>query len=152
MNRHFAIAAVISGLSFSAGCGGSESSSDTTPPATEPTPTTSTIAVPTDRTIAGTITYEGDLGSGVIIVVANLVGSNGPPLYSTALTEAGPYALTNVDDGEYTVTAFVDTANDRGAPEAGEPKGAFDANADGTPDSVVIAGGVGVIDIDIALV
>ncbi|MEQ1873808.1 MAG: hypothetical protein ABL953_08785 [Ilumatobacteraceae bacterium] len=151
MNRHLAIAAVISGLAFAGGCS-DDKSSDSTTPATSPGPTTTTVAVPVDETIAGTIFFDGDVGSGVIIVVANLVGSNEPPLYSAVLDAAGPYALTGVADGEYVLTAFLDAGDDRGPPEAGEPQGTYDPNTDGTPDSVVITGGVGLIAIDITLV
>lgn len=155
MNRHLAIVAIIGGFAFNTACS-DDKPTDATTLATESEPaatsTTTTLAQPSDNTIAGTITFDGDLGSGVILVVANLVGNNGPPLYSTAISEAGPYTLTDVGDGEYTVFAFVDTANDRGAPEAGEAQGFYDANADGTTDSVVIADGVGAIDIDIALI
>lgn len=149
MNRHLAIITVISGLAFSAGCGDDKSTESNTA-AESNTPTT--VAVAADRTIAGTITYEGDLGSGVILVVANLVGNDGPPLYSVAVDAAGPFAITGVDDGEYIIFAFVDAANDRGGPEDDEAQGFYDTNGDGTGDSVFIAGGVGVIDIDIALV
>ena len=137
-----------------AGCAGSDSSSDTRAPSatTSPGPTTTTVPVPTDETIAGSITYSGDLGSGVIIVVASLVGSDGPPAYSAVLNAAGPYALTGVGDGEYILQAFLDEGNDRGAPENDEAQGFYDPNGDGTPDAVVIAGGVGLIAIDITLV
>jgi hypothetical protein len=141
-----------------AGCAGSDSSSDTTADSTAPSattppgPTTPTVPVTADQTIAGSITYSGDLGSGVIIVVASLVGSNGPPAYSAVLNAAGPYALTGVADGEYIVQAFLDEGNDRGAPENDEAQGFYDPNGDGTPDAVVIAGGVGLLAIDITLV
>lgn len=152
MNRQFAIAAIFGGLVFGAGCSDDKSSDSTAPAATTiPGPTTTTIAVPIDETIAGTVVFSGDAGSGVIIVVANLVGSNSPPLYSAVLAGAGPYALTGVADGEYVLTAFLDAGDDRGPPEAGEPQGSYDPNGDGTPDSVFVTGGVGLIDIDITL-
>ncbi|MBI4883445.1 MAG: hypothetical protein HY826_05260 [Actinobacteria bacterium] len=151
MNRQFAIVAIVGVLVLGSGCS-DDKSSDSTTPATISTDTTTTIAAPTEQTIAGTISYAGDLGPGVILVVANLVGSNGPPLYSAVLGAAGSYAITGVADGEYILFAFVDAANDRGAPEEGEAQGFYDTNGDGNPDPVVIAGGAGVIDIDMTLV
>lgn len=135
-------------------CGGDDSSSDETEApstdvvTTEPPPT---IAATQDQTIAGTVSFDGDVGDGVIIVFAVVVGSNSPPEYTAVLDAPGPYALTGVADGEYAVQAFLDSGDDRGPPEADEPQGFYDANGDGQPDIVVMTGGAGLIEIDFAL-
>jgi hypothetical protein len=67
------------------------------------------------------------------------------------LTKTGTYTISNVADGTYTVLAFVDLGDDMGAPQANEPVGTYDPDANGVADLVVLEGGVGVKNIDVSL-
>lgn len=124
-----------------AGCGASSGS---------PTPTATAAAAA--KTIGGQISYAGSAASGhKIVVVAGLAGSQGAPAYSAVIDGPGPYTLTDLADGQYTVTAFIDLGDDMGAPQANEPAGSYDVGGDGTADPVTIAGGKAATGIDITI-
>jgi hypothetical protein len=93
--------------------------------------------------IGGRITYQGRITQPHnIIVVAGRQGEEGPPSHSAVIPGSGPYAIVGVVPGNYWVFAFMDTGDDMGPPDPGEPQAWYDPNADGTPDLVsVVADG-----------
>jgi hypothetical protein len=130
-----------------AGCAGSGPA-----PTGSPSGAPTGSAPPAARTISGEIHYAGNLLDGhAIVIVANRASEPGPPAYSAKITAPGPYSLTDVADGTYLITAFIDLGDDMGAPQANEPAGAYDVAGDGTPDLVEIAGGSAVTTVDIIL-
>ncbi len=64
---------------------------------------------------------------------------------------AGPYTISNVADGNYLLVAFMDTGDDMGPPQPGEPLGWYDPGGDGSPDVVTVSGGAHLTGIDIIL-
>lgn len=104
------------------------------------------------RTINGRVTYPGNALDGHKIIIAiNRQGDAGPPAYSATLTKTGTYTISNVADGTYTVLAFIDLGDDMGAPQANEPVGTYDPDANGVADLVVLEGGVGVNGINVSI-
>ena len=102
--------------------------------------------------ISGWIGYTGrNPGTHNIIVFAGRQGQQGPPAYATVMTGTGPYTLTNVVDGTYTVGAFMDLGGDMGPPRPNEPFGWYDPGGDGQPDPVIVSGGNALTGIDVTL-
>jgi hypothetical protein len=103
------------------------------------------------RTISGKIIYNGkNQPIHQIIVVANRQGQQAPA-YSTIIRQPGPYTLGNVADATYTITAFMDLADDMGPPGPNEPVGTYDTNGDGKSDLVTMKDGKGLAGIDVTL-
>ena len=123
---------------------------DTTGATTTTLPATSTTVAA--RSISGNVTYAGTALDGHRFVIAvNRQGDDGPPAYSATLAKAGPFTISDVEDGSYTVIAFIDLGDDMGSPEADEPTGTYDTNADGNPDLVVVSQGAAVTGIDVVV-
>lgn len=116
-------------------------------------PSTATATpLPASRSVSGEISYAGAARANhKIIVVANRVGEQGAPAYSTSISGPGPFILLNVTDSTYNVFAFIDLGDDMGAPKPDEPAGWYDANGDGTPDAVVVQNGRPVTAVNITL-
>lgn len=108
-------------------------------------------ASPLSGTVSGITTYSGSYETEHMVLVSAHPDLNGEPIASVHTLGAGDYALENLPDGVYYISAFLDIHDrDEGPPEFGEPIGWYDANADGNPDPVEVSGAdVSGIDIEI---
>ncbi len=99
-------------------------------------------AAPTTGSVSGTVTYNGSQDTNHEVLVAAHLVLNGSPVASVHIDGPGVYSLTNLPDGNYYISAFLDIL-DRGdgPPEFGEPLGWYDANGDDNPDQVTVNGG-----------
>jgi predicted outer membrane repeat protein len=99
-------------------------------------------AAPQAGTVSGTATYEGSHNPDHEVLVAAHLNVNSEPVASVHIWGPGGYALVDLPDGSYYVSAFLDI-HDRGEgpPEFGEPYGWYDSNGDGNPDPVTVSGG-----------
>jgi hypothetical protein len=139
-------ASLIAVLALSA-CGGGATPTPGSANATPGSPSSAPA-----REISGTVAYDGTALDGHKIVVgAVLAGTAGAPAASAVLAGPGPYRMTGLADGSYTVFAFIDLGDDMGAPGPTEPLGWYDVAADGTADPVVVASGTGVTGVDIKI-
>jgi len=128
-------------------CGGAATPAPASATATPGSPSSAA-----GREISGAVAYDGTALDGHKIVVgAVLAGTAGAPAASAVLSGPGPYQLTGLADGSYTLFAFIDLGDDMGAPAATEPLGWYDVAADGTADPVVIASGAGVAGVAIQI-
>jgi hypothetical protein len=101
--------------------------------------------------ILGWISYTGPITpSHQIIIFATRLGDQSPS-YSTVISSAGAYTITNVAAYTYTVGAFMDLDDDMGPPEPDEPFGWYDPLGDGVPDPVVVYDSLPSLGIDIIL-
>lgn len=100
------------------------------------------LARPLSGTISGTTSYAGSHDTNHEVLVAAHPGLDSDPVASVHTWGLAAYALENLPDGSYYISAFLDI-HDRsgGPPEFGEPYGWYDANADGNPDPVTVNGG-----------
>lgn len=98
---------------------------------------------PDTGSISGTAAYTGSASGTYEIIVAAHTEIAGSPETSYHLnTPGGTYNLTDVPDGDYYISAFVDlNSSGGGPPDMGEPLAYYDQNGDGTPDTVTVSGG-----------
>jgi len=102
--------------------------------------------------IRGRVSYSGRVTAAHnIVVFASRVGQEGPPAHSAVLPVAGPYTMTEVAGGAYTVAAYMDLGDDMGPPGPDEPFGWHAPSGDGTPDPVNVSVGNPAVGIDIVL-
>jgi hypothetical protein len=99
-------------------------------------------AAPASGSVSGTVHYYGNQDTDHDVIVGAHLALNQGPVVSVHIDGPGVYSLTDVPDGSYYISAFLDIL-DRGSgpPEFGEPMGWYDANGDEEPDQVIINGG-----------
>ena len=103
--------------------------------------------------ISGQVTYLGSIAAGRPIHVEAHANQPGGSVVG-AVDVPGPggaYKIEHVAQGTYFVRVWLD-ANDNSNPDWTDPNAWYDANGDGAPDPVILAGGAPVIGIDVSVI
>lgn len=93
--------------------------------------------------VSGTVTYTGSNTESHTIYIGVHPSIDDPPEGgdTSVASPGGPYTVSNVADGTYYVSAYLDLDDSGGEPGEDEPGGWYDANDDGTPDTITVSGG-----------
>ncbi len=111
----------------------------------------SSLAMPVNGSISGTITYAGSHDTNHEVLVAAHPVPDSTPLADVHIWGPGNYSLIGLPNGSYYISAFLDIYDrGEGPPEFGEPLGWYDPNSDGNPDPMVVNDG-NLTGIDIAM-
>jgi len=99
------------------------------------------IAMINSGDVSGTVAYTGSIGGAHNINIGVHTGLHNPPVGVTSVASPGGAYSVNVADGTYYVSAYLDVDDSGGEPGDDEPNGWYDANSDGTPDTITVSGG-----------
>jgi len=101
--------------------------------------------------IQGMVCYRGGVTGPGSLDVGLHINPADPPVTSLQVSlPCDEYIFSGGPNGTYYISVFYDVNNSGGPPDPGEPVGWYDANGDGSPDSVIYSGAV-ITDVNITI-